>query len=151
MKKLFTILMLFTLSIWTAFAQNHPNVEDMHNRKWNYILEKISLSTDQVSKVKPIFQEYEKAGWKLMEENQKTFKKLHQDKEANIKVNFEEVNERYVEMEMKKALLLKNYYSKLKKVLPPETIHAYFRSERSFRRDLLKNIDVNRRMQSGRK
>jgi hypothetical protein len=132
--------------MWTVLAQSLPNVDDMHARKWDFIMEKISLNTDQVSKVKPIFLEYEKADWMLMEENHKTFKKLQYNKETNKKVNYEEVNDQYVEMEMRKSVLLKNYYAKLKKVLPAETIHGYFRAERSFRRDLLKNIDENRRM-----
>ena len=146
MKRLFTLLLFSTLIISSTFAQQHPNVEDMHARKWSYIVDKISLNADQISKVKPIFLEYEKAGWEVMEQNHKTFKKLNENKNTNEKVNFKEINDEYVELEMKKAQQLKNYYSKLQKVLPAETIYAYFRAERSFRRDLLKKIDENRRM-----
>lgn len=150
MKRLSIILFLSAISIWTVMAQQHPNVEDMHARKWNYILEKISLNADQSSKLKPLFLAYEKAGWELMEEKQETFKKLQREKQSNSEIDFRELNDQYVETEMKKALLLKDYYAKLKKVLAPETIHAYFRAERSFRRDLLKNIDENRRMKRDR-
>jgi hypothetical protein len=82
-----------------------------------------------------------------MQENHKTFKKLYANKDSQESIDYKEFNDQYVDSEMKKAQLLKDYYVKLQKVLSPQTIHAYFRAERSFRKDLLKEIDENRRLQ----
>lgn len=140
MKKNILIMMLFlSMTIIAQENQNPPRVEDMHARKWEYMIEKSKLTTQDAAKVEPVFMEYEQAVWKLMEQNKVYYKKKHENKTSQSKPNFEEINERFINIETQKAQLLKNYYIKLKKVLPAETIFNYFKAERMFRQELIKD------------
>ncbi|MGB4413732.1 MAG: hypothetical protein WBI53_02455 [Paludibacter sp.] len=121
-----------------------PRVEDMHARKWQYMAEQSNLTPQEAAKVQPIFMEYEKAVWNVLEQNKKYFKKFKEEKRADSKPDFEEMNDRFVNIDIQKAQLLKSYYMKLKKVLPAEKIFNYFNAERSFRKELIKDWRGNR-------
>ncbi len=139
------MIMLMMLSVWVVSAQEHPRVEEMHARKWEFIVENAKLTPQQAAKVEPIFMEYEVAVWKLMEQNRDSFKKVFAEKKSQGNPNYEELNDRIINSEMQKAQLLKNYYAKLKKVLPAEIIHKYILTERSFRKELIKDWQGKKR------
>jgi len=106
--------------------------------------EQSNLTPQEAAKVQPIFMEYEKAVWNVLEQNKKYFKKFKEEKRADSKPDFEEMNDRFVNIDIQKAQLLKSYYMKLKKVLPAEKIFNYFNAERSFRKELIKDWRGNR-------
>lgn len=124
-----------------AQAQEHkkPNIEEMHARKWQFMAENAQLSSVDAEKAKPIFMEYEQAVWKLMEQNKGFFHKSGSDQKNSSKMNYEEMNDRFVNFEIQKAQLLKVYYSKLKKILTAESIFKLMSAERSFRKELIKD------------
>ena len=114
----------------------HPRVEEMHAKKWQYIVEQAQLTPQEAAAAQPIFMEYEQAVWKIMEKNRPAF---FRNKNENKKPDFEEMNDQYVNSEIQKAQLLKTYYQKLKKVVSAETIFKMGKAERSFRNELIKN------------
>ena len=147
MKNCILILTLFMST--QLFAQQNMRVEEMHNRKWEFIVEKVNLTNQQVEKVKPFFLEYEAGVWKLMESQRADYHKFRSNSISKSVADYEKLNEQYVLVEVQKARLLENYYFNLKKQLPPETIFNYFSAERSFRKELIKNWEgkgnMNRR------
>ncbi|MDD3079615.1 MAG: hypothetical protein PHH37_11000 [Paludibacter sp.] len=139
MKKTITIFLLF-LSLGLAAQQNRvPDVDDMHARKWQYMVDHAHLTAQEAVKIEPIFMNYEKAQWKLLEQNKEFFRKFRDDRKARKNPNYEGMNDRYVNMEIQKAQLLKDYYFKLKKYLGSEKIFDYFNAERSFRKELIRD------------
>ena len=126
----------------TAIAQDndkHFKIEEMHALKWQSLITQAQLSPKDIENVKPVFMEYEQLVWKLHEENHDFFKSAFKNAK-NVKPNFAELNDRYVENEIRDAQMFKNYHLKLRKLLQPETLFKYYRAERDFKRKLLKDL-----------
>ena len=140
MKK-YIIFLLFIISIalQAQDKNSRPGVEEMHTRKWEFVSEKSNLSALQSARIQPVFMEYENGVWRLLEQHKGAFGS-HNSKGKDVRnINYKEANDRYVYIEMQKAVLLKNYYSKLKKELSDEMIFNYFNAERSYRKELIKD------------
>ena len=140
--KISIIFLMFFLSFFLQ-AQEHYDklkIKDMHARKWEYIVEKAALTAQEAEKAQAIFMEYEQAVWKIMEKNRPFF--MVKKNEENAKTNFKEMNDRYINIEIQKAHILKLYYQKLEKVVSDETIFKMGNAERSFRKDLVKDWQV---------
>ncbi|MDO9154120.1 MAG: hypothetical protein Q7U47_10535 [Paludibacter sp.] len=148
MKKNILLSLLFVAMVLQAQEQNdRPGINEMHTRKWEFIVEKANLTAQDAEKVQPIFTQYEKEVWKLMEKNRAFFmgKKNFAD---NKKPNFEEMNNRFINTEIEKAQLLKTYYQKLRKVVSDETIFKIGEADRSFRKELIRNWQGNRKQRN---
>lgn len=137
--KLFLLLLLFLSTAVMAQQPPKPNIEELHNKKWAYIVDKVQLTPTEAARVRPLFLEYEKNIWKIIEESKPLFRNFHDKKESRSEADYAEINERFVNSELHKAQLVKNYYSKLKKMLSAESIFKYFNAERSYRKDLIEN------------
>lgn len=138
-KKLLSLIMLIVA--FTLSAQEPPkiNIEELHNQKWAYLVEKAKLTQSEATNVKPLFLEYEKNIWKTIDGNKDVFKAFFDKKDDLTEADYNQMNERFVNTEIHKAQLMKSYYSKLKKYLSAEKIFKYFKAERSYRKDLMDN------------
>jgi len=138
----YKILFFMVLANTILFAQENrpfPRVEEMHNRKWQFLVEKAQLSAREVEIVQPIFMEYEKSVWSFHAKNIDFLKSVKNQKN-DVTINYTEINDQYAEMELTQAQLFKSYHLKLKKVLSPETLFKYYKAEREFKRNLLQNL-----------
>ncbi len=138
-KYLIIALLVLNCGLQAQEFKNHPNLADIHARKWEYMVEQTKLTPLQTEKVEPVFMEYEKALWKLSEQMRDAFKKFREEKRSKGNPDYEEMNKRFIGIDVQKAQLQKNYYLKLKKTLNDETIYNYFNAERSFRKELIKD------------
>lgn len=137
MKQLILVLLLFASGIVTAQDKDRPSVDEMHIRKWNYIVEKAALSPKEAARVKPIFMEYEQQVWKIAENNKDFFRDFFREDANHSEADYEKMNEMYVNAEIHRTQLLKSYYNKLKKQIPASSIFKYLNAERSFRKQLI--------------
>lgn len=138
-KPFITVLLL--ISFVALPAQNRrgrPSVEKMHEHKWQIIISQVKLTNEEAAAVKPIFMEYEQAVWKIHKERINTVKNFRKNKSA--KLDYNALNDRYINSEIKQAQLLREYHLKLKKVLNPETLFNYYQAERNFKRKLLRDM-----------
>jgi hypothetical protein len=136
---LLTTILLFTVGTLVAqHPQNKPKVEQMHEQKWQHIVENAQLSAKEIETVRPVFLEYEKSIWDLFQKNRENYRKARPD--SNEKPNYAELNEQLINHEIKQVQLLKSYHQKLTKLLPPETLFNYYRAERAYKRKLLQNM-----------
>lgn len=138
-KNTIVILLMFTSVLVFGQQESKPDIEELHNRKWAYLVERVQLTPTEVARVKPLFLEYEKSVWKIIEESKPIYRSFHDKKNNRTESDYAQINERFINSEMHKSQLLKAYYSKLKKLLSSETIFKYFNAERSYRKDLIEN------------
>lgn len=138
-KNVYVLLLLLVTA--TVFAQQDvkPSMDELHNKKWAFIVEKVQLTPTEAARVKPLFLEYEKSIWKIIEDSKPFYRSFHERKENRTEADYAEMNERFINSELLKAQLLKTYHIKLKKLLSAESIFRYFNAERSFRKDLIEN------------
>jgi len=142
----YLLISLFVLVGSVAFAQDDdkfPRIEEMHNRKWQFLVTQAQLTPDDIAKVQPIFMEYEKAVWSLHKQNHEFFR-LGRKGVGNVNPNYAEMNDKYVDFELKQAQLFKNYHLQLRKLLDPETLFKYYKADREFKRKLLQDFQDRR-------
>jgi hypothetical protein len=137
--KILLLMVFITTLVGAQGNRPFPNVDEMHNRKFQFISDKVHLSPKDIEGVKPVFLEYEKALWSLHEKNGEFFKSL-KDRQKNAPINFSDMNDRYVDTEVNKVQLFKNYHLKLRKILAPETLFRYYGAEREYKRELLQDF-----------
>ena len=59
------LLLLVSCNFLTAQKGNSSKkVDEMHEKKWQFLVEQSKLSPKEIELVKPIFMEYEKTVWK---------------------------------------------------------------------------------------
>jgi hypothetical protein len=132
-------MVLTTGVLYAQEAHSFPKLEELHNKKWQFLLEKAQLSPKQIEDVQPVFMEYEKLLWSFHAKNGEYFKSFRNRKDDPT-INYSEINDRYAEIEVTQAQMFKNYHLKLKRLLPAETLFKYYRAEREFKRNLLQNL-----------
>lgn len=130
--------LIFILSINYSWAEDHipyAKIEQMHARKWRYLIEQAKLQQKEGDLIQAFFNEYEKGIWGLHEQKGSFFNNIKQAN--NTEINYSQLNDQYIEIELKEAKLLKTYHSQLKKNLKPETLFNYYQAEREFKKQLL--------------
>lgn len=135
----FAMLLITCGSLVAQPKLRDARVDQMHERKWQYLVEQAELSPSEVEMVKPVFLEYENALWKQHEKNRAFFHSV-MDAGRDAKPNYAELNDQYAEIEYVQGVLFRNYHSKLKKLLKPETLFRYYKAERDFKRKLLQEF-----------
>ena len=135
------VLICITLSAVLNAQGNFKNskVEEIHQKKWQYLVEQAELSPSEIELVKPVFGEYENAIWSRHEKNREFFKSARSNNQ-NVNLNYAEMNDRYAEIEYIQGQLFKSYHLKLRKLLTAETLFKYYKAEREFKRKLLQNL-----------
>jgi len=137
--QLLFFMAFFCLVLSAQENKAFPKVDEMHNRKWQFIVEKAKLTQTETDAVLPVFMEYEKALWAFHGKNGEFFRSL-KGKLKDPSLNYADINDRYVEMGITQAQMFKNYHLKLRKLLTPETLFRYYKAEREFKRELLKDL-----------
>jgi len=142
----FTLIGILLLLSNIGFAQDNDRfsrIEEMHARKWQSLLSQAQLTPKEIDVVKPVFMEYEQSVWKLHQANREFFKSAM--KNANqVKPNFADLNDRYVDFEFKQAQMFKCYHMQLRKLLQPETLFKYYKAEREFKKKLLRDFQEHK-------
>jgi len=126
---------------------NSPKVDEMHARKWQFMVEKAQLTPKEAEVVQPIFMEYEKAVWSRHQKDRAFFKSA-KERKGNTKPDYSALNDHYAQLDLVQGQLFKNYHLKLRKYLQPETLFRYYKAEREFKRKLLQDMPPRERHDS---
>lgn len=116
-----------------------PKVEDMHNRKWQFLVSKAQLSQKEVDAVQPVFMEYEKGLWDFHNKNGEFFKSVLRNRNDN-NVNYDEITDRIAQTKITEAFMFRNYHQKLKKILSSEKLFRYYGAENEYKQTLLRTL-----------
>jgi hypothetical protein len=140
MRKTLLITFIFTLSLFTAFAQHRGKKERIRAFKTAFITEKLDLSPKEAEKFWPVYNQYTKNIYNL---------KVVELRKEQIKIREKGGIDALSDQEARKYLqiLVKNekqltdvklkLFSDLKKILPPKKILLLYQAEHDFNRKLL--------------
>lgn len=133
------LLGVVLMASFVTYAQDGKklNIEDLHNKKWNYIVEKANFTQQEAAAVKPLFMDFEQSLWKTAEANKDFIKDFFKNKDSRTEADYEMMNTKMLNAEIQRVHMMKSYYTKLKKVLSAEKIFRYFDAERRFKRELM--------------
>lgn len=142
MKHFRITLLVLLMTSFAMIAQDRrkmPNVSQMHEQKWEMISNEAALTPKEIKIVKPIFLKYEKAMWELHQSRRDEFRYDKRTKKQQ-NIDYRKLNDQYVNYELKQAQLLRMYHLKLRNILSPEKLFNYYKAERLFKRNLLRNM-----------
>ena len=141
MKTKYLILSLFFAIVLNAQAQQQPRpqIEDMHAKKWEELVTAAKLSDKEKLAVYPIFLAHEKAALESFKQYREGNKQMRNRKDGTSS-EYKKLNENYIEQEARQVELLKQYHEQLSVILSPETLFNYYRAERAYKRNLLRNM-----------
>lgn len=138
----YILLLLFALVSFSALQgqqrerRGRFNVDKMHENKWEFIMKEAKLSPAEVSKIKPIYLEYEKKNWELHKQSRQLFIEVH-SKELSDK-EYYDLNNKMVNIEIKRAQYMRENHMKLRKLLNSKTLYEYYKAQKNFERQLLR-------------
>lgn len=133
---LIAFLMMFNFIASSQGEHKRPNMAELREGKWKYMVETAKLSDDDAAKIKPLFNEFEDKVWKFVEKNREAFRGNR--KKDKTPEDYKIMNENLVNFDIQKAQYQKEYYQSLKKEVSPEVIHRLLKAERNFIRDLMR-------------
>jgi hypothetical protein len=130
MKKIIIICLSIVLSV-SAFAQQGKRIEAM---RIAFITQRLNLTSEEAQQFWPVYNQFTEKMQQIR--GPKTDTPLDDMSDADAeKMILAEFDKESKELELKKE-----YYQKLKKVLPVRKVAKLYRSERDFKQELVKYL-----------
>ncbi len=153
MKKIKTLpLLIAAILISTiAFGQKHPQQgkrptkEKIKALKIAHITSKLDLSSEEAQKFWPIYNEFEAKMDALRAEKRALRKKGKKAEPTELSdAELEKIVDNHLEIEQKELDVKKVYHTKFKAILPIQKVAKLYKSEHSFKKELLKKMRVKK-------
>jgi hypothetical protein len=130
MKKIIIVCLSLVLSV-SAFAQQGKRIEAM---RIAFITQRLNLTSEEAQQFWPVYNQFTEKMQQI--KGAKTDTPLDDMSDADAeKMILAEFDKEAKELELKKE-----YYQKLKKVLPVRKVAKLYRSERDFKQELVKYL-----------
>lgn len=149
MKKLFTCMILMTLSL-ISIAQNNPEktnkqqlLEKIEAQRSAYITSKLDMTSEESTKFWPLYNEYSRKRMELKKEYKAQNADNLSEQESRMELDEQ------IESQEKALALKKSYYEKFKAVLPAAKLAKLESAEQEFRREILRQIKERNKSKSG--
>jgi Spy/CpxP family protein refolding chaperone len=114
--------------------------EEMKAKEAAFFTERIGLTAEEAQVFWPVYNELQTEKGAL----NKKMRDLHHNAKRNDKgeriLDYEQLTEEMINIRVQEANLVKNYHAKFKKILSPEKLYRYYRAERDWGGELLKQI-----------
>lgn len=132
---------LLSLSIYAQSDSDRTNRRDeIEAQKVAYITSKLNLSTEEAQRFWPIYNEY-RSDLDALRKDRNDHRIKPDDEDQNLTdAQIDELIKSKFESERRKIDLDEKYYEKFKTALPVSKVAAYYRAERSFKRELLNQL-----------
>jgi hypothetical protein len=130
MKKIIIICLSIVLSL-SAFAQQGKRIEAM---RIAFITQRLNLTSEEAQQFWPVYNQFTEKMQQIKVAKSETPLDDMSDADAE-KMILAEFDKEAKELELKKE-----YYQKLKKVLPVRKVAKLYRSERDFKQELVKYL-----------
>jgi len=139
-----SLLILTSTNVFAQFrgdnARNQPDRrQKIETYKIGFITEKLNLTPQEAQKFWPVYNEYQAKKQDIQKSMAWKYKDYRLSKEATEKQATELIDSSLIEMQAN-LNLARDYYGKLKAILPPQKIVLLFNAERQFRRELLQRL-----------
>ena len=146
-----SMLIVAVLFSAIAFGQKHhnkgerqrPTKEKVKAMKIAYITNELDLTSDEAQKFWPVYNELEAKMSEFHKARKAAHKKEKEETEPSDAQLEKMINKRFA-AKQKELDLRKEYYPKFKAVLPIQKVAKLYKSEHSFKRNLLKKMRVKK-------
>ncbi|MBZ4676825.1 MAG: hypothetical protein JG782_1445 [Anaerophaga sp.] len=143
-KKNIILVMVFTLAqvffISGNAQEEESRLERLKSQKVAFLTERIGLSTEDAQKFWPVYNEMSEKMDELWKEKKENIKKLYHSDESLSEAGKEAAIDEYINYELKKANLEKEYHEKFKKILTIDQVIKLYGAEHEFKKKMLHMI-----------
>lgn len=140
MKKTIILCLLGIITAGTSLsAQNQkpqaPSAEQMMEKKWEFIIQKVEIDPEIRPQIEKFFKEYETSTFSL---NKKCMQKKRAIKkqESLTEDDYKQLNQLMLQSEEKRKEFFVNYYHNLESLLSQKQLFHFFEAEKHFKRTL---------------
>ena len=105
-----------------------------------FFTERIGMTSEEAQQFWPIYNELQDKKGALNEKIHKIYHNAQKDEKGERILDYEKLNDETISIKVQEANLDKIYYQKFKTVLPAEKIYRFYRAEREWVGELLKQI-----------
>lgn len=146
LKVLFAGLMMLTFLVNAQDEHRIPKEkkERMEAMKVAFITKKLALTSEEAQNFWPIYNELQAKRQELRKESKENHKALKEKGENASDKDVEEVFKKDIALKEKGIALEKEYFGKLKAVIPMKKIALLHQAEREFKREMLRNLKEGR-------
>lgn len=120
--------------------EDDSSLDRLKSQKVAFLTERIGLSEKDAQLFWPLYNEMSEKMDKLWDEKKKNINKLYHSKEPLSEAEKEVVLDEYVDYNLKKAKLEKEYHEKFKKILTIDQIIKYYGAEHEFKKKMLHQL-----------
>jgi hypothetical protein len=137
------LVSLMVLSSLKVSAQN-PNLEKLNSYKIAFFTQKLNLTPQEAEKFWPLYNEYQDRKNKIQIERVQMTRIVVQNGANMSDKELTELGDKYFGLETKEADLSKEFYNKMKGVLPPLKILKFYQAENQYKLVLLNELQERR-------
>jgi len=145
MYRIYTIFLLLLSINISGYCQKQPQYnkqrwEDIETQKIAFISRFLELTPKEAQAFWPLYNELQAKKDSLGRHRRMCMRKAKMDMEGMPEAQISKVSDKIIELQLKTAILQKEYHSKLKKILPPIKVLRLYHAERQFQNILLRQI-----------
>jgi hypothetical protein len=146
----FSFLMVLTLLVSNLFAQGgeedrQRRFEEMKSKRAAFFTERIGLTPREAERFWPTYNSLQSEKEKLNARRGKLYQTTKLNNNGEKVPDFEKISDEMINIRVKEATLEKLYHDKFKKILSPEKMMKYYRTEEDWGRELLKQYQQRSR------
>jgi hypothetical protein len=140
----YLLIVVFCSSSITAqhsnSAERQKRWEEMKVKRAAFFTERIGMTSEEAQQFWPIYNELQDKKGALNEKIHKIHHNAQKDEKGERILDYEKLNDETISIKVQEANLDKIYYQKFKTVLSAEKIYRFYRAERDWAGELLKQI-----------
>jgi len=143
---LFLILGIFAISTYVQGQNNDDNSrkqrwEEMKAKRTAFYTERIGLTAEEAQAFWPLYNELQEKKGELHRSMSAQFRNSKRNGNRKKGIDYTKATDDMINLRVDEAILERSYHAKLKTVLPPEKLFRYYRAERDWANQLLKDIE----------
>jgi len=132
----------------TLFAQSDkPNderqkrMEEMKAKRAEYFTSRIDFTAEEAQNFWPVYNQLQEAKGKLYMKMRGFQHDAKRNEKGERVPNYVQITDEMINIKVQEANLDKSYHQKFKKILSPEKLYKFYKAERDWGGELLKQIE----------
>jgi hypothetical protein len=135
----FVLICLMILSSIPATAQN-PNLERLNAYKIAFITRKLNLTSQEAERFWPAYNDFQDKKLRIQQDRVQINRTINISSSTMSDKELTDLGDKWVNLDLEEANLLKDFHSRLKTILPPVKIVRLYQAEGQYRQQLLKEL-----------
>jgi hypothetical protein len=144
MKTRIALIITLALNCAVYISGQNPGMDRINAYRIAFLTRRLNLTPQEAQKFWPVYNEYQDTRFKIQYERQGIVTNFNQNALNMTEKEMSEAGDMLVELEVKEAMILKDFHERIKSILSPEKVLRLYQAENQFRRQLLDQLQEKR-------